>query len=455
MAVVKKNSSKSEAFRQELLSQIFSGELKVGMRIPTCRQLSKNYNISYVTVTRVIGDLARDGFLKTRHGSGTVVKKVDSKLPLQNTPLKIILYSPVISRKMWYKFIASEPELKNGFHSQFVNEYKSLLPSDMPSQCPDIIYTADNLINTMATTKKLMPLNDIIEKYNIDLKRYPPNIIKQMTYNGNIYALPICFSTISVFYNKSLFQQCGVPLPKPDWTWADFIKLAKKMTVRDASGRINFFGFTPFIQMSCLESFLLQGIPENMDVYEALASKKHLDGIKFFLDLTRKHQASPSLQNNEDFVIDLFLNTQTAMIVGKSSFIKKLKDTSFEWDIVPLPVGRRKCSTCSVQGFGISSEAQDISSIVHVLKKLTGETMQKIIQEDFGHLPAYEDMAKQVPYSSSFISQIDDSFNINYNYANNKDKMNNLIYKMFIDFLKPKDFITELNTILDPQKTED
>ena len=50
------------------------------------------------------------------------------------------------------------------------------------------------------------------------------------TVNGKVIGIPALVDNLAVVYNKTLFAKAHLPLPGPDWTWAQFLADAKKLT---------------------------------------------------------------------------------------------------------------------------------------------------------------------------------------------------------------------------------
>lgn len=63
----------STLLRAHLVRSILTGKLRVGDRLPTVRQLSKDWNLNRNTVSAVYRTLERAGYLETARGKGTVV----------------------------------------------------------------------------------------------------------------------------------------------------------------------------------------------------------------------------------------------------------------------------------------------------------------------------------------------------------------------------------------------
>jgi len=55
--------------------------------------------------------------------------------------------------------------------------------------------------------------------------------------NGDYYALPYCNNIYMVYFNKKIFDANGIPYPDPNWTWADFREIARKLTKGSGSNK--------------------------------------------------------------------------------------------------------------------------------------------------------------------------------------------------------------------------
>lgn len=64
-----------EQLRSQLQRLISSGQLPVGARLPTIRQMAKDLGLASATVSRVYDLLASDGWVVAAGRNGTVVKR--------------------------------------------------------------------------------------------------------------------------------------------------------------------------------------------------------------------------------------------------------------------------------------------------------------------------------------------------------------------------------------------
>ncbi|MFN3301919.1 MAG: ABC transporter substrate-binding protein, partial [Patescibacteria group bacterium] len=77
--------------------------------------------------------------------------------------------------------------------------------------------------------EKLLTLHQIREKF-------VPQVEKDVIIEGKIYALPLSFDTLVLFYNRDLLDTAKIPLPPKNWQ--EFTDQVKKLTLIDKEGNI-------------------------------------------------------------------------------------------------------------------------------------------------------------------------------------------------------------------------
>lgn len=63
-----------------------------------------------------------------------------------------------------------------------------------------------------------------------DMKDFIPGLLTDLTYHGQVYALPFNRSTQGLYYNKDLFKAAGLDPDKPPATWEEVIEDSKKIS---------------------------------------------------------------------------------------------------------------------------------------------------------------------------------------------------------------------------------
>lgn len=128
----------------------------------------------------------------------------------------------------------------------------------------------------------------------IDPERTYPCSRPSFMLDGRMYGHPYNAGNRAIWYHKDLFEEAGVPFPQPGWTWEDFVETAKRLTRRDAKGRIVLYGMIG--DWDCGNALFQWGAsfftPEG--TRSALDSPQAAEAIRFMQDLIYRHHAMPT-----------------------------------------------------------------------------------------------------------------------------------------------------------------
>ncbi len=86
--------------------------------------------------------------------------------------------------------------------------------------------------------KKLAPLPEGVMSQQEFKDAFADIALQELTYDGQIYGIPLSCDTLAVFFNKHLFQQSLAKEPQSDWTWDEFIQKVQQLTKRDGDNII-------------------------------------------------------------------------------------------------------------------------------------------------------------------------------------------------------------------------
>lgn len=100
----------------------------------------------------------------------------------------------------------------------------------MSGDTTDIVYLPNpNYQAKFTKAKLLLPLNDLAKEAGVDIEQgFGKNLTKYE--DGNVYYLPAEQSLNVVYYNKKIFDDAKVPYPTGNWTWDEYVEIAKKLT---------------------------------------------------------------------------------------------------------------------------------------------------------------------------------------------------------------------------------
>ncbi len=118
------------------------------------------------------------------------------------------------------------------------NNYWTLLEAGATGgELPDVFWMHSNVAQMYMENDMLLDLtNKIAASDKVDLNNYYQGIVNLYQSNGKQYAVPKDIDTIALWYNKTIFDEMGVPYPDDTWTWDDFAANAKKLTNDDHWG---------------------------------------------------------------------------------------------------------------------------------------------------------------------------------------------------------------------------
>lgn len=113
---------------------------------------------------------------------------------------------------------------------------------------PDVFWMHSNYSQKFMSNDILLDLTDKIEESDvIDLSNYYEDITGLYQLDGKTYAIPKDYDTIGLWYNKTMFDEAGIPYPDETWTWDTLAENAAKLTDPD-KGQYGFVSPASFNQ---------------------------------------------------------------------------------------------------------------------------------------------------------------------------------------------------------------
>jgi len=112
---------------------------------------------------------------------------------------------------------------------------------------PDLVYFGRDKVGTYAARNALLPLANCIASESIDRKQYRVAALQEVTYRGQLYALPEFTNQITLIVNREVARAAGVNVADIQTTnWAK-LKQANRKMLKIESGRVTRIGFDPKI----------------------------------------------------------------------------------------------------------------------------------------------------------------------------------------------------------------
>jgi sn-glycerol 3-phosphate transport system substrate-binding protein len=108
---------------------------------------------------------------------------------------------------------------------------------------PNVVQIYDIGTQRMIDTKRILPVQDFIDKENLPLVNdLEPAVARYYTIGGKLYSMPFNSSAPVMYYDRNAFKEVGLDPDKKIWTYDEILDAAKKLTVKDASGKVSRYG---------------------------------------------------------------------------------------------------------------------------------------------------------------------------------------------------------------------
>ncbi|MFC0531386.1 ABC transporter substrate-binding protein [Phytohabitans kaempferiae] len=254
---------------------------------------------------------------------------------------------------------------------------------------PDLINMAVEGTRLAVDKKLLMPLGPVLGEGEVAglLEKMPASLREAFTVDGELYAVPNGWQTMVIYCNTKMFADQGIPLPSPDWTWDDFLALAKRFT---GGGTFGFGMPWGFFQLH--PWWLTNGAyPVSDDYRESrLTDPAFVEAVTFVHDLVRVHKVSPDPTSVD--VYAQFAAGKFAMIGAGRWPIPTWKQANFaDFAAVRWPKKVAHTTVFGGAGWGISPKA-DASLAAAAIGELVGTTTITEIAAIGQQIPVYADV---------------------------------------------------------------
>ena len=276
-------------------------------------------------------------------------------------------------QKMVDKFNEEHPDIQVVLEA-YGSDFDTKISASMGSgDAPDVMY----MWNYPAYHEGLEPLDSYIEKEGEEYKKnFYSTLWNYNSYDGQIYGLPVGFTTHCVYYNKDLFEKAGVEEPKDGWTWEDLEEKAKK--INEATG-VKGFSFSMKPDPYDYEMYLWSNGTAYCDkegkMEGYINSDKALETYKMFQDMAKDGYAVATEKSGSDE----FESGQTAMFVYGAWAVKKYTEAGVNFGLAKLPsFGTEKsASILSSSGVAIAKSSKNKEAAWEFVKYWTDEENNK------------------------------------------------------------------------------
>jgi multiple sugar transport system substrate-binding protein len=286
------------------------------------------------------------------------------------------------------------PDVKVNLEPIVGDTAQTLAAQAAAKNLPDVVFLADLYVVPFAKGGIVVDMEPLAKAdKSFDLSDIYANMLALSTVGGKgLYMIPSSYDVVTVYYNKTMWEKAGAPLPTATWTWDDYI--AECQTIRKATGNYCFSGgaakdvnwwayYVPFIKGYGGDILSADGKKV------LLSSPETLAGLQAWVDLWTKYDIAQP--------VDFDAGGQ-CMVVGKCATwfhipaimgtLRALNPQPFEWDLEVIPSHPKgRFTGMGTYGFAVSANATDQQLAWDFVKGLVSKDMQLSIAKKYAGTP--------------------------------------------------------------------
>lgn len=268
----------------------------------------------------------------------------------------------------------------------------------MSKKVPDFFWCSNVEEQTLASQGLLYDWSAYLKKGDgIDAAKFSPGALTSWRRDGKLYGVPTLANTYGFFYNKSLFDKAGVPVPKPGWTYDQMFAAAAKLTGKNGA------------KQGLVTQWSLLTSPFGMAQYSVSAGGKPLAdravGVKKvtadpkLLQAARRYSAAIKAGQITGAEYDgtnstsAFANGSIPMLFGGQWLAQTMvgEKLSFDWGFAPMPQVSRNVQPTETNGVCSPATLQNPDQVWRAVSYMetTGfnQTMRTVPVAPIAYLP--------------------------------------------------------------------
>ena len=218
---------------------------------------------------------------------------------------------------------------------------------------------------TLIDEDAIVPIDNFVK--TADDKAWLGSFYKAFMLNsqsgGKTWGIPFQRSTVVLYYNKELFKAAGLDANKPPATWAEMADAAKKLTVKDASGKVTQYGIQ--IPSSGFPYWLFQGLAIQNGVSMANESGNAvkfddpavIEALQYWIELTKQGVHPSGIVEWGTTPKDFFEKKVAMMWTTTGNLTNVRTNAKFDFGVAMLPAGKKRGSPTGGGNFYIFKKA--------------------------------------------------------------------------------------------------
>lgn len=334
-------------------------------------------------------------------GCANEKKEVSGNEPKQSKKVEVTLAgwgsSPEESdllKQVLEDFEKKHPHIKVK-HEVIADQYMDVIKTRLiGGEGPDVFYLDAVEAPALIETGVVEPLDGYATE-DFDLEDFEKPLVEAFQQDGKYFGFPKGYSTLGLFYNKKMFSEAGIEVPK---TWDELKAASAKLTKgTDVYG----FGQNPELARTY---FIAESLGGNVvkDNKANFADQKVIQALQPYVDqhLVDKTAAQPK-DVGADWTGEMFGQGKAAMVIEGNWAIPYLKSTfpNIEFGISEVPtINNKKGTMAFTVAYVMNAASEKKDAAWELISYLTGkEGMETWTSKGF-ELPSRKSVATTLGY---------------------------------------------------------
>jgi len=282
--------------------------------------------------------------------------------------------------KWCQEYTKAHPDVKIEIEWVTTGYGEKLTTSFAGGQAPDFFFVHTPNLPAYVEQGLCAPLDKYIDGPNgINTKDIFPAIWKVTTYKSKRYGYSAINGCQTLYYNKKMFREAGLKFPDKSWTWADLPEVARKLTKKDAGGKVIQYGFQCDEYNRVWISYLWSMKGKTFDNEEnpkkpLFNNEIGVEAAKYLADLVMVYGVAPTpgvpgaLGYRE-----AFSSQKVAMILDGSWMVNSFsRQKDLEYGTTLVPKGKVRAGWYDVCMWAMSTQTKHPDIVWDIIKFLSG-----------------------------------------------------------------------------------
>jgi len=244
-------------------------------------------------------------------------------------------------------------------------------------ESPDVFLAKGAWFGELADLEYIRPLTSFLSPQ--EEANFLPSAINGLSYNNELWGIPLWFDSILLFYNRDLFDQNSLDYPASNWTDIELVNAALSLTDRSVNQIYGLVWATISPYMWPAFQYGFGHGPLYQDGNIIVNDTSSVEAMEFIYDLKYTHRCV-NYDDSSSAATQAFVANKAGMLIYGGWYIPTLEDLDFNYGVQILPTisstNERISPMVEIKGWGISKDTEHPDISYDIISFLTSKDTQ-------------------------------------------------------------------------------